>query len=197
MITRNLWMTTLIIICALVDILAGVGTAVSTMFFPVFAEFHKSAPIAITWHVSAVLSDVMITSCLVWNLAKRKTGYAATDGVVKKIIKMTIQTGLLTSLATCAATVTYLARVDGTHLMFNMLLSKLYTNSLMSTLNARIGFKGVIANAIPLDVSKLASPEVYPHFKSDRMVDRPLPNPEANSDEHDLGRGCQPAGSEV
>jgi hypothetical protein len=54
----------------------------------------------------------------------------------------------------------YFLHATTSHLMFNMLLSKLYTNSLMSTLNARIGFKGVIANAIPLDVSKLASPEV-------------------------------------
>jgi hypothetical protein len=51
------------------------------------------------------------------------------------------------------------------HLIFNMPLSKLYTNSLMSTLNARSGTKYMMSSNITtlgnvqsLDVSKLTSP---------------------------------------
>jgi len=207
--TRNIWMTAFIVIFAVVDILAGIGTAIAVTMIPDYIHFQRFEVIVIIWLVSAILADIAITSCLVWNLAKRKTGFSATDDVVNKIIRMTMQTGLVTSLFATADIVAFLADPTGTHLIFNMPLSKLYTNSLMSTLNARSGTKYMMSSNITtlgnvqsLDVSKLTSPgraEVYVHVESHELVDKPsglLPEPESN-DRHDWDRKDKPADCKV
>ncbi|KAH6917768.1 hypothetical protein BKA70DRAFT_1245225 [Coprinopsis sp. MPI-PUGE-AT-0042] len=64
----------------------------------------------------------LITMVLVTALQKQKTGFKRTDLVIDRVIRLTVQTGLLTMVA---------------HLLFNYPLSKIYTTSLLSTLTAR------------------------------------------------------------
>lgn len=52
-----------------------------------------------------------------------------------------MQTGAVTAVVAILDIVFFLIDNTGTHLIFNVPLSKLYTNSLMSSLNARGGWK--------------------------------------------------------
>ncbi|KAK7049318.1 hypothetical protein VNI00_005919 [Paramarasmius palmivorus] len=97
---------------------------------------------------------------------KHKSGFKASDDLVDRIIRMTIQTGVLTSLCALVDLVMFLTDVrdeeifsntnlitnvlaspsfyipqpTGLHLIFNFPLAKLYTNTLMSSLNSRSGW---------------------------------------------------------
>ncbi|CAA7266019.1 unnamed protein product [Cyclocybe aegerita] len=53
---------------------------------------------------------------------------------------VTIQTGLLTMIVASLDLLFFLIDPTGTHLLFNFSLSKLYSNSLMSSLNSRRGW---------------------------------------------------------
>ena len=42
---------------------------------------------ALVWLVAAAAADILITVALVWNLARRKTGFSHTDDVINAIIR--------------------------------------------------------------------------------------------------------------
>lgn len=103
--------------------------------FSTFQEFVKTA--IILWLVCAAAADVLIAVVLVWSLRQHKTGFKSTDMMIDRIIRITMQTNLFTALVAIADLISFLADPTGTHFIFNLNLSKLYSNSLMSSLNAR------------------------------------------------------------
>ncbi|CAA7263412.1 unnamed protein product [Cyclocybe aegerita] len=72
---------------------------------------------------------------------RHKTGFQASDLMVDRIIRITVQTGFITSLVATLDLIFFLTDPTGTHLIFNFPLCKLYSNSLMSSLNSRAGWK--------------------------------------------------------
>ncbi|KAJ3510554.1 hypothetical protein NLJ89_g4605 [Agrocybe chaxingu] len=130
--------------------LAGCGAAIAVPiktgnFIPV-SEFHKISTAVTIWLACEVAADVVITAVLVWYLVsflrrKHKTGFRRSDMMVDRIIRVTLQTGLLTMVVASVDLFFFLADPTGTHFLFNFTLAKLYTNSLMSSLNSRHGWK--------------------------------------------------------
>ncbi|KAL1710990.1 hypothetical protein EV121DRAFT_250679 [Schizophyllum commune] len=121
-------------------VLCGIATAIACGFVPAFAQFQKFKVVVIIWLAASSLSDILITGSLVNHLRSHKTGFRTTDTHVDRIIRLTVQTGLITSLWALADMLLYLLDPAGWHLMLNFALSKLYTNSLMSSLNSRKGW---------------------------------------------------------
>ncbi|KAH9933212.1 uncharacterized protein BXZ73DRAFT_46508 [Epithele typhae] len=126
--------------CAIVSLLGGMGTAIATHMMPEFAQLRRFKVIVIIWLVSSAMADCLITFVLVRYLRGHKTGFGQTNDFLNKIIRITVQTGLITALCAIIDLVTFLLSSTGIHLTFNLALSKLYTNSLMSTLNSRAGW---------------------------------------------------------
>lgn len=98
-------------------------------------ELHTPA---LFWLLASALADVVITVSLVINLSRRRTGFSETDDVVNKIIRMTIQTGCVTTIFALLDIICFLASPHSAiNFVWDFALSKLYTNALMSSLNAR------------------------------------------------------------
>ncbi|EIM90931.1 uncharacterized protein STEHIDRAFT_152615 [Stereum hirsutum FP-91666 SS1] len=138
--TNSIWATILVGFCAFVSCCAGVATAIAVGIVPRFVEFQTFKPAVIIWLALSALCDCLITLILVSYLRKQKSAFVVTDGIVDRIIRLTVQTGLITSIVAVAALIAFLASPNGLHLVFNMPLAKLYTNSLLSSLNARTGW---------------------------------------------------------
>ncbi|EGN98316.1 hypothetical protein SERLA73DRAFT_183263 [Serpula lacrymans var. lacrymans S7.3] len=184
-ISRNLWTTCAILGCAAAGCLCSIGTSIGIGIVPQFIEFQKFQVVVIIWLVCAALGDVLITISLVWHLNTHKTGFSSTDDVINRIVKLTVQTGFITAVWAVVDLVIYLTFSTGLHLIFNVTLSKLYTNSLMSSLNSRGGWKFTQSSenstthksahrGVSADVVQLAStarPEVFVHVESHQMVD--------------------------
>ncbi|CCF53987.1 hypothetical protein NDA11_000710 [Ustilago hordei] len=131
-------MPALISVGALVSLLSAIGTTIGVEIVLYFNEFHKFQVVVILWLGFAALTDVLITGSLVFTLNKSRTGFAATDDVITKLIRMTLQTGAFTTLFATIDLILFLASTSTLHLVFNLPLAKLYVNSLLSTLNARV-----------------------------------------------------------
>ncbi|KAJ3500933.1 hypothetical protein NLJ89_g9570 [Agrocybe chaxingu] len=114
---------------------AGITTTIQTGVSRPFVEFLNFKATVTTWLASEVAADIIITS------HKHKTGFERSDMVVDRIIRVTLQTGLLTMIIASIDLFFFLFDPSGTHFMFNFPLSKLYANSLMSSLNSRRGWK--------------------------------------------------------
>ncbi|KZP33407.1 hypothetical protein FIBSPDRAFT_1035990 [Athelia psychrophila] len=124
-----------------IGLLGSIGTSIAVGIVPEFTEFVKFEVIVIIWLVSAVLTDVCIAFTLSYHLQRRKTNFATTDDVVNRIIRLTIQTGAIVAVWATIDLIVYLVDNTGIHFIFNFPLSKLYTITLMSSLNSRRGWK--------------------------------------------------------
>jgi len=138
--TNNWYYVTFIIAVAVLGGASSIVVAYMARFNPQFNEFRAFEAEVIVGFVSETLGNVMITSILVWFLQKHKSGFRQSNKMVHRIICFAVQTGLLTLIVTSLYMVFYLTSTDGTHLVFNFISSKLYTISLLSSLNSRQGW---------------------------------------------------------
>ncbi|KAJ7168683.1 hypothetical protein C8R46DRAFT_1350277 [Mycena filopes] len=129
-----------------------------------WANVPRSYNAAVLWLVSSMVTDLCIAVVLAWALRRKKTGFASTDSVVDRIIRMTVQTGcrrehpryaLFPILKGTSFDIVPQKRAKKEpeqgktiNFMWNIPISKLYSNCMMSTLNARAGFKDTLANAV-------------------------------------------------
>ncbi|EIW76481.1 hypothetical protein CONPUDRAFT_64551, partial [Coniophora puteana RWD-64-598 SS2] len=125
----------------LMMIVSAIGTAVACRFVPEFQDFQKFEEVVVLWLASAVICDVIITASLVYYLNKHKQGFIWSDTVIDRIIALTVQTGMITAIWATVHMILFLSSTGGIHLIFNYMLGSLYSNCLMSTLNARVYLK--------------------------------------------------------
>ncbi|KAJ3792590.1 hypothetical protein GGU11DRAFT_880906 [Lentinula aff. detonsa] len=137
------WFVTLVIfVGALANMLMGIATAIGADIVKAFSEFQKFQVVVIIWAVTAMAADLIIMATLVLHLRHFKTGFnKGTDNQIDRIIRLTLQTGMITVVWDIAHLLTFLLDPAGVHLFFNFTLAKLYTNSLLSSLNSRGGWK--------------------------------------------------------
>ncbi|KAF7336228.1 hypothetical protein MVEN_02170700 [Mycena venus] len=136
--TQNNIIPAVILLFSFVALGGGVWT---TVMVPIVAKFrniprlYRSAEV---WLISSAVTDLCIALTLAVALRSKKTGFAVTDTVVDKIIRMTVQTGMLTALFSILDVICFLTLQGVTvNFIWNIPLSKLYSNCLLSTLNAR------------------------------------------------------------
>ncbi|KAJ8090739.1 hypothetical protein PM082_018305 [Marasmius tenuissimus] len=138
LVTGASWISAIIALLALTSCAGGIWTGVKVGVIKTFArkpELHTSA---LVWFLTSCVADVLITFSLVRSLSQRKTGFTATDSVIDRIIRTTIQTGMIT--AVCAiGDVVFFMTLEHTALnyIWDLMLVKLYANCLLSTLNSR------------------------------------------------------------
>jgi len=146
--TKNNWMAGFILFLAVVSLTGGIWTAVRVIQIKVFARKPELHTPALTWFLSSCVADIVITISLVISLSKRRTGFVATDDAISKIIRMTVQTGMLTAFF-AVGDVVFFMTLPRTALNFiwDLALSKLYANCLLSTLNARASLNDMTHNS--------------------------------------------------
>ncbi|PPQ89802.1 hypothetical protein CVT25_007407 [Psilocybe cyanescens] len=115
LLTKKNILPIIIIVLALISTGGGTYTTVLIVKLKLFSRKPELHWPALVWFLSACIADILITAVL----SKRKTGFVATDDAVSKIIRMTVQTGMLTNF------------------LWDLSLTKLYANCLLSSLNAR------------------------------------------------------------
>ncbi|KAK7051590.1 hypothetical protein VNI00_004569 [Paramarasmius palmivorus] len=129
--------------CSVAAFFMGIAAAIATGIIGSLSSPALQQPriTIIIWLVNSTLADIIITCTLVYHLQTHKTGFKSTDSHLDRIIRLTIQTGLVTTIWALTDLLVYLLLPDGTHLIFNCVLPKLYTISLLSSLNSRGGWR--------------------------------------------------------
>ncbi|KAF7430247.1 hypothetical protein PC9H_005949 [Pleurotus ostreatus] len=119
----------------------GIWTCITVATIRVFSRKPELHWPALTWLLASAIADALITSTLVYSLYKRKTGFKDTDNVIERVIRFTIQTGMITALFAILDVVFFLVSPHTTlNFIWDLALGKLYSNVLMSTLNSRTGW---------------------------------------------------------
>ncbi|KAJ8698217.1 hypothetical protein PTI98_004951 [Pleurotus ostreatus] len=148
-ISQSKAITTVIVFFSFSSLVGAYSAAITTSVTKslTYPSLQRMSPAIITWLVSSATADVIITSSLVYHLYKRKTGIRATDDIINRIMRLTIQTGMITALFAALDVISFLAiKNTSMNFLWDFPLSKLYTNSLLSTLNARAGWNNLVVD---------------------------------------------------
>ncbi|KAK0201033.1 hypothetical protein DFS33DRAFT_1356566 [Desarmillaria ectypa] len=141
--TKNIWISLFIEVVAIVQCIFAwyFGIAVSVQGLHVESLKHLSPEVSVrTWLAGSAACDVMITATIVFVLyrANTRSNFSQTTSAVTKIIRFTVETGLLTSAAAVAELILWLTQSQyNIHFIGFLVLGKLYSNALVATLNSR------------------------------------------------------------
>ncbi|KAG8927505.1 hypothetical protein FRC03_011811 [Tulasnella sp. 419] len=119
----------------------SISAMVSGIWFAILNDITKIStlfPSATVWLGGSALTDVIITVSLVAYLSRSSTGFSTTNDIITRLIRMTVQTGAVTSLAAIVELILFLVyKTNNLHMIPALALAKLYTNTLVATLNSR------------------------------------------------------------
>ncbi|KAB5592815.1 hypothetical protein CTheo_3735 [Ceratobasidium theobromae] len=133
--TGKVWLGWLIGVSAFVQFAAGTGLTIGLFIVGEFSRFQELRTAVIIWLVLSAITDILITCILVWYLRTHRTSFSQTDDVISRAVRSEIRNSDGTNWIDH-----YNMGYNGSHPLLGF--GKLYTNSLMSTLNCRTGWGG-------------------------------------------------------
>ncbi|KII87694.1 hypothetical protein PLICRDRAFT_176478 [Plicaturopsis crispa FD-325 SS-3] len=139
--TKSYFCTGIIVLTSLTAGIAALAVTYYVGIINEWARFQEFKGAATVWLLGAAVCDVMITGVLTWFLRTRRSKFVVTNALIDRVIIGTLQNGMATSMLAIVDLIAYLASPTGLHIAFNYVLVKLYTNSVMSSLNSRSGWK--------------------------------------------------------
>ncbi|KAK7437270.1 hypothetical protein VKT23_018715 [Stygiomarasmius scandens] len=136
---KNAFLTVPILFLAVLRLVSAAGTTAEMMILQSFSEFRTQ----VRWLFTLGLAlssgvDVLITGSLFYLLKSSRTEGGQLNGVIDSLILYTFETGSITCAATIISMICWIAAP--TNLVFmglHFVISKLYANSLLVTLNTR------------------------------------------------------------
>ncbi|KAH7875717.1 hypothetical protein F5879DRAFT_543975 [Lentinula edodes] len=136
----NIWVTGIVVSLVLAEfgcvVAFGIIALVRVSTFVELAADLKE--LSITVNALAAAGDVLIAGILTILLQKSKTGFQRSDTMLNKLTMFAVNTGALTSLCAVASLISILAAPNTfIYISFFFCMGRLYTNSLLATLNAR------------------------------------------------------------
>lgn len=103
----------------------------------------------------AAFTDICIASVLCIALLRRRTGFERSDQLISNIVTFTVASGLLTSIVSIVQFITYLT-LPGKFVWLACfsISSKLFTNSLLASLNQRVQHRRALTHTTQSGVTK-------------------------------------------
>jgi len=155
------------------------------------ADLSSLIPIADAWISLCVVTDVFITALLFYFLHKSKTGFQRMDSILERLILIAVETAAI-GTAFCIIDVIVFNTNSKTnlHFFFALLQGRIYTNTLMVTLNSRASLREQMNSNEPQGfVSHIGAPatvrfkatEINVAVSHDIQMDSLQPNSPAHS----------------
>jgi len=135
----------IIIFFAWIRLIFGIWTTAKMARVVDLSRLPKAiAPLVGTGMGAGSLCDCIITVSLVYYLKRSRNGFnIRTDSVLDQLAYWTVNCGALTSVVGLAVIFTFIAMPDSmVYIALHLLLSKLYANALLATLNFRKAHSG-------------------------------------------------------
>lgn len=135
---RKLLVPVIVLAMALVSLAFAIGATVTIFRVKLFARFGEYTYGVAAWLALGALCDILITCSLVYYLSQSKTGLLHTNSMLNRLIELIVSTNGLTASVAVLDAILFGASTTSWHVACNLALPKLYFNSLLVSLNARI-----------------------------------------------------------
>ncbi|KAJ7126245.1 hypothetical protein C8R44DRAFT_122790 [Mycena epipterygia] len=108
------------------------------------AKFRSIVPFVVLWLSFQSASDFLITTSLIASLVRSRTGFRKTDTIINRLIRGAIETGTFASAFALADLFSFVFfRTTNMYAMFAFPIGRIYTNTLLHTLNARADLRNM------------------------------------------------------
>lgn len=136
--TRSYVVSALLVATITAGLVGALGNTYYSQIYSIYGELYKFQAWAVLWLVAECVADVAITAALVVSLRCKSTGMKCTDQIISRILKLAVPTGAVTALFALTTTILLLTgQGPGYDNALNFVVPKLYSISLMSSLNSR------------------------------------------------------------
>ncbi|KAI5992636.1 hypothetical protein EDC04DRAFT_1294747 [Pisolithus marmoratus] len=163
--TKNVFAVAAIILCSLASVAGCLAATISFATNANLSVVLRFESELMAWLVGSVLADSVIAVSLVWYLERRKHLYPVLTSTINRILRMTVQTGVLTTIVAIIDLTCYLTISSNFYLIFSMTLSKLYTNYSEASHNRSNHLESVLFQP------QSTQPEVFLQVESYQMTD--------------------------
>lgn len=131
-------LTVVLVAMALLHFVSGEYSAALCFKLQNFSRFEALEVPSILRLASGALCDTAIAISLCYFLNQKRTGFKRTDKIIDHLIVYSINTGMLTSITSIVCLITYAVMpITWVYLALCFLLSKLYANTFLCSLNSR------------------------------------------------------------
>jgi len=169
--TGSSFVSLTIYIFSFVQLLGATGTTIAGSLIRRLDKFDNTKAISLIWLSGSLLTDLLIAVVLVVCLHNSRTGFDRMDNIISRLIKTTVHTGVLTTSFALAVIIAFVVSPETTaHIAFGIPLSKVYTNSLLSSLNARRRFSAEGDSSVN-DGSAMLNAKGQPKVPGDSLSD--------------------------
>ncbi|KAF9788213.1 hypothetical protein BJ322DRAFT_1047759 [Thelephora terrestris] len=120
----------------------GIAGGILATINPDPIHFAALLPLANSWISIAVFVDVAVTLSLFYYLRRSKTGFKRTDNVIERLIRTAIETASIGAVFCIIDVIVFTTRINtNLHFFFALPQGRIYTNTLMMTLNSRANLR--------------------------------------------------------
>jgi len=103
------------------------------------ARAHIDLVALYIWLIGSVVADVLIAISMIYLLLKSRSDFEATNALLTRLIRIVLETNLLTAIVAFVSLVLYFSLPDKNYFICPLFfLGKLYSNTLLVTLNNRV-----------------------------------------------------------
>ncbi|ESK91090.1 hypothetical protein Moror_9590 [Moniliophthora roreri MCA 2997] len=135
---KNIPSTIWIVAVSLTDLVVGLLITIKAFGISTYLELDTLSSLMYLNFAAGTTSDLSVALVLCYLLWKSKTGFTRTDSLIKMLMAYTINTGLIVAIDAALGMICYAVMPNNfIFLGFYLLLSKLYLNSYLASLNAR------------------------------------------------------------
>jgi len=153
----NIWLTVCVMVISLCDLVVGITITVKAFGIQSFPELDKLSTLMYMTFGFGTGSDLTVAIILSWILRKSRTGFRRTDSLIKVLMMYVVNTGMIVAIDASLGMILYAVMPNNfIFLAFYLLLSKLYLNAYLATLNAR-EYLRQSDDALSLNVSYLTN----------------------------------------
>ncbi|KAK0450337.1 uncharacterized protein EV420DRAFT_749702 [Desarmillaria tabescens] len=160
-----------IVAFSLTAMAGGIWTTVSVSLQPDYEQFADFRAAPTTWLLSSAVTDILVSCFLVYSLSTKRNDFS--NDIITRLIRYNVQTGTITALAALADAIVFMTgRTVTVFFSWDLCIAKLYSLSLLSSLNARSSAKALKAyEPNPLfNSSEESSASASLHFRAPPLM---------------------------
>ncbi|KAF8066978.1 hypothetical protein FPV67DRAFT_1221885 [Lyophyllum atratum] len=158
----NYIVTGWIMAVSMTDLVCGIVITAKAFGIVSYLELDKLSSLLYLNFAAGTTSDLSVALALSWLLIKSRTGFRRTDTLINVLMMYTVNTGLIVGIDAALGMITYIVMPSNfVFLGFYLLLSKLYLNSYLATLNARDDLRERVDDPVSIHLSQISGTRRY------------------------------------
>ncbi|KAJ7485634.1 hypothetical protein FB451DRAFT_1432137 [Mycena latifolia] len=173
--TKSKALVGLICVSSILGLVFGCIAGIISGIIKEVANFGPIVPYVVLWLACQSLSDFLITVSLITVLARWRTGFRRTDTIINRLIRGAVETGTFASAFALADLFSFVFyRKTNLYVMFAFPIGRIYTNTLLHTLNARAGLRNMDNTIVDCDFERNAgSIQLQEQFRRHTTITMP------------------------